>query len=115
MNTARSIDLYFVVVGSKPGRPAEYDWELSESTIRIIQEDIENSGHRRKCGSSSTARLLNRTENGAICHEEFTDYSDVVPDHEDPKGMGGAWRDDHPDNIRAAHWWCNSEKGSMRD
>jgi hypothetical protein len=37
----------------------------------------------------------------AICHEEFTDYNDVVPVHRNPKGMGGAWRDDHPDNIQA--------------
>jgi hypothetical protein len=50
----------------------------------------------------------------AICHQEFTDYSDIVPDHRDPKGMGGAWRDDHPDNIQATHWWCNGEKGSTR-
>jgi len=49
-----------------------------------------------------------------ICHEEFTDYNDVVPDHKNPKGMGGAWRDDHPDNIQATHWWCNGEKGSTR-
>jgi hypothetical protein len=49
-----------------------------------------------------------------ICHEEFTDYNDIVPDHKKPKGMGGAWRDDHPDNIHAAHWWCNGEKGSTR-
>jgi hypothetical protein len=28
--------------------------------------------------------------------------------------MGGAWRDDSPSNIRAVHWWCNSEKGSTR-
>jgi len=28
--------------------------------------------------------------------------------------MGGAWRDDHPDNVQAAHWWCNEEKGSTR-
>ena len=33
---------------------------------------------------------------------------------EDPKGMGGAWRDDHQDNIQATHWWCNEEKGSTR-
>ncbi len=45
-----------------------------------------------------------------ICLEEFTDYNDVVPDHKEPKGMGGAWRDDHPDNIQATHWWCNEEK-----
>jgi len=43
-----------------------------------------------------------------------TDYNDIVPDHKNPKGMGGAWRDDHPDNIQATHWWCNEEKGSTR-
>jgi hypothetical protein len=65
-------------------------------------------------------KLMNRKirEQGgkcAICNEEFTNYNDVVPDHHrDPKGMEGAWRDDHPDNIQAVHWWCNSEKGSTR-
>jgi hypothetical protein len=38
----------------------------------------------------------------------------VVPDHIHPRGMGGAWRDDHPENIQAVHWWCNREKGSSR-
>jgi hypothetical protein len=28
--------------------------------------------------------------------------------------MGGAWRDDHPENIQAVHWWCNGDKGSSR-
>jgi hypothetical protein len=37
-----------------------------------------------------------------------------VPDHIEPKGMGGSWRDDHPENIQAVHWSCNSEKGSSR-
>ena len=64
-------------------------------------------------------KLLKRKvaeQNGicAICDHEFTDYNDVVPDHKNPKGMGGAWRDDHPDNIQATHWWCNGEKGSTR-
>ena len=31
-----------------------------------------------------------------------------------PPGYGGAWRDDHPENIQAVHWWCNGEKGSSR-
>jgi hypothetical protein len=26
----------------------------------------------------------------AICHEEFSDYNDVVPGHKNSKGMGGA-------------------------
>jgi hypothetical protein len=28
--------------------------------------------------------------------------------------MGGAWQDDHPENIQAVHWWCNGEKRSTR-
>jgi hypothetical protein len=40
----------------------------------------------------------------------FTSCNDIVPDHINPKGMGGSWRDDHPDNIQAVHWWCNGEK-----
>jgi len=42
----------------------------------------------------------------ALCSEPFTDYSDILPDHKNPRGMGGAWRYDDPDNIQAAHWWC---------
>jgi len=30
-----------------------------------------------------------KTNQYAICHQEFTDYNDVVPDHRNPKGMGG--------------------------
>jgi 5-methylcytosine-specific restriction endonuclease McrA len=49
-----------------------------------------------------------------ICGEPFTDCTDIVPDHIIPKGMGSANRDDHPDNIQAAHRRCNLEKGSKR-
>jgi hypothetical protein len=40
-------------------------------------------------------KIVEQDRKCAICHEEFTDYNDIVPDHRDPKGMGGAWRDDH--------------------
>src|SRR6202035_4462957 len=59
-------------------------------------------------------KIVDQDKKCAICHEEFTDYNDIVPDRRDPKRMGGAWRDDHPDNIQATHWWCNEEKGSTR-
>jgi hypothetical protein len=49
-----------------------------------------------------------------ICHQPFTDCKDIVPDHVEPKGMGAARRDDHPDNIQAAHRLCNLLKGSKR-
>lgn len=59
-------------------------------------------------------KIVEQDRKCAICHEEFTNYNDIVPDHRSPKGMGGAWRDDHPDNAQATHFWCNDEKGSTR-
>lgn len=33
-------------------------------------------------------KIVEQNRKCVICHEEFTDYSDVTPDHADPKGMG---------------------------
>ena len=55
---------------------------FSELRIRITQEDIENSGRRRRCGRLLNRKIVEQNKMCAICHEEFTDYSDVVPDHE---------------------------------
>jgi hypothetical protein len=38
------------------------------------------------------------------CEVAFTNYGDIVPDHIDPRGMGGSRRDDHPENIQAMHF-----------
>jgi hypothetical protein len=59
-------------------------------------------------------KIVEQGGNCAICHKEFLDYSDIVPDHRHPKVMGGASRDDPPDNIEAVKRLCNSEKGSSR-
>lgn len=61
-----------------------------------------------------TQKIFAQQGNCGICHEPFTDCNDVVPDHIEPKGMGAARRDDHPDNIQAAHRLCNLLKGSRR-
>jgi hypothetical protein len=87
--------------------------------VQRIQDPHHPRGYRELRSPAEMRKLMNRQilEPGGICpicHEEFTDYNDVMPDHRDPKGMGGAWRDDHPDNIQATHWWCNSDKGSTR-
>lgn len=50
----------------------------------------------------------------SICRTEFTDRREVGPDHVEPRGAGGAFRDDHEDNIEAAHNLCNLAKGSRR-
>jgi hypothetical protein len=63
---------------------------------------------------SLNRKIVEQGRKRAICQTELTDFNDIGPDHEDSKGMRGAWRDDHPENILATHWWCNSEKGSTR-
>jgi len=87
--------------------------------VRRIEDPHHPRGYRELRSPAEMRKLLKRKiveqdRKCAICLEEFTDYHDVVPDHISPKGMGGSWRDDHPENIQAVHWWCNSEKGSTR-
>ena len=69
-------------------------------TLRLGVQRIEDPhhprGYRELRSPAEMCKLLKRKvreQNGicAICHEEFTDYSDIVPDHRDPKEMGGAW------------------------
>ena len=92
-------------------------------SIRLGVQRMEDPHHPRRYrelrSPTEMRKLMNRKvlqQGGvcAICLEEFTDYNDVVPDHKNPREMGGAWRDDHPDNIQVTHWWCNEEKGSIR-
>ena len=76
--------------------------------IQRIDDPHHARGHRELRSPAEMRKLLNRKivqQVGicAICREDFTDYNDVVPDHRNPKGMGGAWTDDHPDNIQAVH------------
>lgn len=87
--------------------------------IQRIEDAHHPRGYRELRSPAEMRKLLNRkiVEQDRICpicHEEFIDYNDIVPDHKHPKGMGEAWRDDHPDNIQAVHYWCNTEKGSRR-
>jgi hypothetical protein len=93
------------------------------SSLRIGVQRIEDPHHprgfRELRSNAEMRKLLNRkiveqNKTCAICQVAFTSYIDVVPDHIHPRGMGGAWRDDHPENIQAVHWWCNGEKGSSR-
>jgi 5-methylcytosine-specific restriction endonuclease McrA len=92
---------------------AHYSLEFGALMIRIIRGDTGNFDHLRSWRPLNR-KIVEQNRECAICHEEFTDYTDIVPDHKNPKGMGGAWREDHPDNIQATHWWCNEAKGSSR-
>lgn len=60
-------------------------------------------------------KIIEQNNRCALCQEEFDDYRQIVAEHKSPKGYGGGRRDDHPDNIQAAHGYpCNFQKGSKR-
>ena len=87
--------------------------------VRRIEDPRHPRGYRERRSPAEMRRLLRikiREQKGrcAICGREFRHFGDAVPDHIQPKGMGGAWRDDHPDNIQAVHRRCNFRKGSKR-
>ena len=97
----------------------------TQRRLRLGVQRIEDPHHPRgyrelRSPAEKMRKLLNRkiveqSGNCAICHEEFADYSDIVPDHRHPKGMGeelGGMT--IRGNIQATHWWCNSEKGSRK-
>lgn len=88
--------------------------------VQRVEDPHHPRGYRELRSPAEMRKLMDRkiieqNSECALCHVVFTDYGDIVPDHINPKGMGGAFRDDHPENIQAVHWWCNSEKGSMRE
>lgn len=63
--------------------------------IQRVEDPHHPRGYRELRSSAEMRKLLNRQilqQGGicAICHEDFADYNDVVPDHKNPKGMGGA-------------------------
>lgn len=86
---------------------------------RRIEDPYHARGYREIC----TAQELRRRKNLKIaeqkricplCKKPFDDYRNIELDHIEPKGMGGARRDDHIDNLQATHRGCNFEKGSKR-
>ena len=87
--------------------------------VQRIDDSHHPRGYRELRSPAEMRKLLNRKiseQEGkcAICKRGFTDYNEIVPDHIEPKGMGGAWRDDHAENIQAVHRRCNLQKGSRR-
>lgn len=87
--------------------------------IRRIVDEHHPRGYRELRSPAAMRELLNRkilAQNRKCywCDEEFTDYTQIDPEHLEPKGFGGARRDDHPDNIVAACRGCNGAKGSQR-
>jgi hypothetical protein len=81
-----------------------------ERTIRMGVQRVEDPhhprGYRELRSPAEMRKLLDRkivAQNRIcpICHEEFADYNDIVPDHKNPKGIGVSQRTENGVKIRA--------------
>jgi hypothetical protein len=100
--------------------PAQMGTRARVLGVQRIEDAHHPRGYRELRSKGEMRKLLDRkiveqNRQCAICQVAFSSYHDVVPDHIDPRGMGGSRWDDHPENIQAVHFWCNGEKGSTRE
>ena len=102
--------------------PYRSKWETVRPGVRRIRDEYARhpDGYRYKLSKAEMEKVLVKKvaeQHGdcSICKQPLEDMNDVVPDHIDPRGMGGAWRDDRPENIGGAHSLCNQRKGSIRN
>lgn len=83
-----------------------------------IEDQFHPRGYREKRSADQLRRIKNQLllagAKCLYCASPWTDYRDVEVAHKEPKGMGGARRDDHPDNLGLAHRACNWKNGSRR-
>jgi hypothetical protein len=99
-------------------------WTKVGPGLYRIEDPTHPRGYRERRSDSAMRDLVDRkiveqeqccpSEEMGGCGKPFEDRRDVVPDHIDPRGAGGAFRDDHPSNIQAMHSECNRRKGSRR-
>src|SRR6516165_1723911 len=78
-------------------------WQIRPGVQRV-EDPHHPRGYRELRSPAEMRKLMDRkieeqNSECPLCEIAFTDYNDIVPDHKNPKGMGGAFRDDHPDNI----------------
>ncbi len=105
---------------SRLSRGKPVNWRYMGSGVWQIPDDTHPRLYREFRNAESLRRVMNQKitdQDGrcGICGDKFINYAEITWDHIEPKGMGGAQRDDHPDNIQAAHHWpCNVDKGSKR-
>ena len=97
------------------GKLESEGWECNVSKTRTTRRGYRELRSKAEMRKLLDRKIVEQNRQCAICQVAFTHYDDIVPDHIDPRGMGGSRRDDHPENIQAVHFWCNGEKGSTRE
>jgi hypothetical protein len=86
------------------GREQTHCVRTVQPSIRRIEDPHHPRGFRELRSPAEMRKLLKRrvTEQKgirAICHEEFTDYNDIVPDHRDAERDGRSANKDRCQNL----------------
>ena len=106
----------------KPERKSHSQHFGRGEAVRIVKDEHHPRGFREICSKPELRRRKHKMmasgqyDDCYYCHETLktSEYSDIELAHKEPKGMGGARHDDHPDNLALAHRVCNRENGSKR-
>lgn len=100
------------------GFPKPKDIEREPETVHVFPDGREVLNLLTAAGRAEyqLRKYQAWTEQGRTCWicGQPLGWREASVDHKQPRGMGGARRDDRQENIGAVHYWCNSEKGSRR-
>ena len=75
--------------------------------------DLKSAAGKREYDRRRRIAWMNQGALCPICKRGLF-FDEAVTDHIQPRGMGGARRDDRQENIQATHPLCNMQKGSKR-
>jgi hypothetical protein len=69
--------------------------KVNKLGVQRIEDPNHPRGYRELRSNAEMRRLLNRkvvqqNSECALCRVKFANYNDIVPDHINPRGMGGA-------------------------
>lgn len=104
----------------RPKERAHRKYDSFEPGVTRIPDSTVPRGYRERRSPAAMKRVLLQKiekQNGFCywCPKKFQSIDEAVPDHVEPRSMGGARRDDHDSNIVASCSDCNNDKGSKRN
>lgn len=101
-----------------------HPWKVRQNkprrlSVERIEDPHHPRGYREICSLAEQRKrkheLLSQPDPHCFyCKRPFVLYDEVDLAHILPKGMGGATRDDHRNNLALAHKSCNRLNGSKR-
>jgi len=110
--------------GRQSAGTMRHPWKVRQNkprrlSVERIEDPHHPRGYREICSLAEQRKrkheLLSQPDPHCFyCKRPFVLYDEVDLAHILPKGMGGATRDDHRNNLALAHKSCNRLNGSKR-